>query len=237
MEILSIIPARSRSKGIKNKNIIDIMGKPMVSYSIEVSLNSSYINRTIVSTDSEEYANICKNFGADVPFLRPKELAKDEVHSIYPIIDCINKLKEAENYTPDIIVMLLPTSPLRKSFHIDESIKLYFEHNDFESTMISVVESDKHPRYFKRIVNGYLEPYEKSTEAPNFQRQDLEKLYEGNGSIFIAPRNLLLSKKTFHTSKVYPYIMEKKYSVDVNNYWDLKLVNLLLEEERGKNDE
>ncbi len=229
MEILCVIPARSGSKCIPNKNIVDVAGKPLIAYSIEAALESKYIDRVIVSTDSREYADISIRYGAEVPFLRPEKLADDHVHSVYPVINCLETLKDEEKYNPDIIVMLLPTSPLRMAKHIDESVEIYLEKKS--GSVVSVTEATKPPQYIKRINNGLLQPYEEMAEGPNFQRQQLEKLYEGNGSIFITSITSLLEENTFHGQQVYPYIMDKRYSIDINDKFDLEIVRLILEKE------
>ena len=218
MEVLCIIPARSGSKGIKNKNIIDFEGKPLIAYTIEDSLKSYFINSVVVITDSLVYAKVAELYGAEVPFLREKELSIGNIHAVYPVIDCILKLENINSYIPDIIVMLLPTSPLRKVFHIDEAMELFLSKNEKNASIISVVESNKHPRYLKRIIDGYLVPYEKSNKI-QFSKAGSGEGLRRNGSIFIMKRNDLIQTKTFHSESVYPYIMEREYSVDINDKW------------------
>lgn len=228
MEILSIIPARSGSKGIPNKNIKKLAGKPLLAYSIEASIQSKYIDRTIVSTDSKKYAAISRKYGAEIPFLRPKYLAKDNIHAVYPVIDCIKRLREKENYIPNVIVMLLPTSPLRNNKHIDEAIALFMQKQ--EGSVISVVEANKPPHYFRVIKDGKLYPFINEEISPNFQRQDVNDIYELNGSIYVTWTKTLLKNKTFHVETIYPYIMEKMYSIDINEDFDFKIAEFLIKE-------
>lgn len=225
MEVLCIIPARSGSKGIHNKNIVQLVGKPLIAYTIEAAINSKLITRTIVSTDSEEYALVARNYGAEVPFLRPTEFASDKVHAVYPVIDCLERLMITEKYFPEIVIMLLPTSPLRQPKHIDDSIRLYLQKGN--GSVVSITNAN-HPRYIKKIINGLLYPYEKFDGTPNFQRQELEKVYEGNGSIFVTSVKTLLEHRTFHVEKVYPYVMEKRYSIDINDQYDLEIAEYFL---------
>lgn len=231
-EVLCVIPARSHSKGIHHKNIRDLNGKPLLAYTIEAALLSRCINRTIVTTDSKTYGEISEIYGAEVPFLRPKNLGTDEVHAVYAVIDTVNRLFHTENYSPDIVIMLLPTSPLRKANHIDEAFNL-FDINDAAS-VISITKSHKSPYYMRTIVNGYLKSFKPFTTKPNFQRQEIPECYELNGSIYIIKTTELLKYKTFHVKNVKPYIMNKEDSVDIDDEFDFYLAELLIQQ-RGKN--
>ena len=124
IKFLAIIPARSGSKGIKNKNIRPFCGKPLIYYAIKEAKNCKFLDRIIVSTDSPKYAKIAEKYGAEVPFLRPAELSKDNSLIVDAVVDAVRKLKERENYYPDYIVLLQTTSPLRSSNDIRNCIKL-----------------------------------------------------------------------------------------------------------------
>ena len=123
-KILAVIGLRSGSKGLKNKNIKKLNGKPLFSYILNSAKKSKYINRIIISTDSTKYEKIVKKFGAEVPFLRPKKYSKNNSEEILFIKDLLRKLKKKENYIPDIIVRLLATSPFQKTKDIDKAIKI-----------------------------------------------------------------------------------------------------------------
>ena len=123
-QILAIIPARSGSKSVKNKNIRLIDGKPMIAYSIEHALKTPEIDRVIVSTDSEEYANIAREYGADVPFIRPAQYATDDALDIDVFRHALWYLKENEGYEPDIVVHLRPTYPIRNIEDISKTIQM-----------------------------------------------------------------------------------------------------------------
>ena len=127
MKIISIIPARSGSKRVKNKNIRKLMGLPLLAHTIIHSLNSKLISRTIVSTDSKKYARIAKKHGAEVPFLRPDDISGDRSTDLECFQHCVNFLKKKENYTPDIIVHLRVTYPIRENDIIDNCIKLFLK--------------------------------------------------------------------------------------------------------------
>ena len=122
--VLAIIPARGGSKGVPRKNIKNLCGKPLITWTIEEALKSKYIDRLVVSTEDEEIAEISRKHGAEIPFLRPIELAKDDTPGIEPLLHCIYWLKNNENYSPDYVCTLQCTSPFRNSKHIDEALEL-----------------------------------------------------------------------------------------------------------------
>ena len=141
--VLVIIPARGGSKGVPKKNIKSLNGKPVISYTIEEAKKSKYIDRIVVSTDNKDIAEVSKNYGAEVPFLRPSELAKDDTPGIDPIIHCINWLKENEKYLPDYVCLLQCTSPFRRVQQIDEALeRLIYENFD---SLVSICESEVTP--------------------------------------------------------------------------------------------
>jgi N-acylneuraminate cytidylyltransferase/CMP-N,N'-diacetyllegionaminic acid synthase len=226
VEAICIIPARSGSKGIPDKNVYLLNGKPLIAYSIEAALASPKIKRVIVSTDSESYAEIARQYGADVPFIRPPELAGDEVHSIFSVIHCLEWLQEKERYYPELVVKLLPTAPLRKTKHIDEAVELYKQKGS--GSVISVCLADKSPRYYRRIVSNHLVPYEAFNNI-NYQRQDLESIYQLNGSIYISTPQIIIKNRTFQVEETYPYVMDRKYSIDIDDCFDLKIAEFLLQ--------
>src|SRR5690606_12646538 len=119
---LAVIPARGGSKGIPNKNIVDVNGKPLIQYTVEAALNSKYLDRIIVSTDSLEIAKVAKACGAEVPFLRPAELATDTSKTIEALLHAVREISTS-NLRYDYLVLLQPTQPLRQSFHIDEAVE------------------------------------------------------------------------------------------------------------------
>ena len=125
MDIIAIVPARSKSKGIRNKNITTLNGKPLITYTFVAAKKSVHIKRIILTTDSKEYANIASNFGVESPFLRPSNLSGDNVPMLPVIRHTVEFLKNHENYTPEHIILLTPTCPLRSTQHIDEAIVKY----------------------------------------------------------------------------------------------------------------
>lgn len=224
-EILGIIPARSGSKGLKNKNIQPLQGKPLIAHTIEAGKKSK-INRLIVSTDSPKYASISESWGAEVPFLRKKELASDNVHSVFTVIDCLKQLEKLEGYIPDIVIMLLPTSPLRLASTIDNAIDYFVDKN--ATSLVSIVRSTKQLLHLREIdKNGFLAPILKSNSY-NVQRQDLQPIFELNGSIYISRPDVLLENKSFHLKNTIPFEMNQRESLDINSISDLDYASYLL---------
>lgn len=224
MKILAIIPARSGSKGIKNKNIVDVNGKPLIYYSIKEALKSNYISDVIVSTDSEEIAKIAKNLGAEVPFMRPSFLATDMSRIIDTIIYTIEKLKEiGQEY--DYIVLLQPTQPLRRSWHIDEAIELII--NKKETSLVSVSKVKEHPILIRKIDdNGYVKNL--LNEGSTKRRQDFEDFYKVNGAIYINKIDENLIKDTSFNDNKLAYIMDEKYDLDIDEPNDLYIAEIML---------
>lgn len=224
-KVLAIIPARGGSKGIPKKNIKELNEKPLIAYTIEEALKSKYIDRLVVSTDDDQIANISKKYGGEIPFLRPKELAKDNTPGIDPIIHCVNWLKENEGYNSDYVMCLQCTSPFRTVDHIDEAIeRLIIEEED---SIVSVCESEVNPYWMKKIINGRLSNF---VENNNFysRRQELPQVYRLNGAIYLAKTKLLLTIKNWYTEDTLPYIMDRISSIDIDNKFDFNFAEILL---------
>ena len=201
--------------------------KPYIkSNTINAALNSKYISRLVVTTDSKKYSKIASAYGADIPFIRNKSLSTDNVHSVYAILDVLNKLKNNESYIPDIVLMLLPTSPLRSTKSIDSAIKLFLENNSL--SLVSVVENEKQLLHLRTIdKNGILKPIIKSDNY-NVQREDLDSIYSLNGSIYISTPKQLTKTKTFHNKDAMAFLMPKNESVDINDQGDFDYAEYLL---------
>lgn len=222
-KILCIIPARSGSKGLPNKNILDFKGKPLLSWSIEQALQSKYNMRIIVSTDSEEYQKIANNYGAETPFIRPKEISGDYSSDYECINHCINWLRKNENNEYDIVLHLRPTQPCRKVIDIDNCLDLFIEnYNDYDS-LRTVIPMEKSP--FKMYilkednlkplfnsVNGINEPY-------NQARQLLPQCYLHNGYIDILKTEILVDN-TISGTRIYGYIMDDNNNIDIDTEKD-----------------
>ncbi len=222
-KVLALIPARGGSKGIKDKNIYPLCGKPLIAYSIEASKNSKYIDQTLVSTDSEKIAKVAKKYGAYVPFLRPRELASDTAKSIDSIIHAINWLKE-NGQLFDIFVLLQPTSPLRTTIEIDGAIEKFIEYE--EKALVSVSEVSDNPILIRTIAeNGMLQRLIDSSSS--VRRQDMKTYYRVNGSIYINKISEITEKTSFNDNEV-PFIVDKKNAVDIDEIEDIILAEYQL---------
>jgi len=226
-KILAIIPARGGSKGLPRKNIKNLAGKPLIAWTIESALKSRYLDRVIVSTEDKEIAKIARRYGAEV-IERPKKLATDKAETIKVIFHVLRSLKK-ENYTPEIIILLQPTSPLRSMNDVDKAIE-YFLKNGCES-VVSVYEFEHSPYWTFEIKKRYLTPIF-GWKYFKIRRQDLPKIYIPNGAIFIADVEILEKYKSFYTHKTLPYIMPVERSVDIDNEIDFKLAELILQNKK-----
>lgn len=229
MKILAVIPGRKGSKGIINKNIRKINGKPLISYSIEAALNSKYINKIVVSTDSDEILEIANNYNVQ-SIKRPDYLAQDDSTTVDVIKQTLDSLKEVNNYFPEILILLQPTSPLRSSDDIDKATKMFLEDDNADS-LISVSEFNHNPLWSFKIENNFLSPaFDK--DFLNKRRQDLPQLYLPNGAIYIIKTEKLLEKNSFYLEKTKAFLMSEEKSLDIDTELDLKLVKCLMKDNK-----
>lgn len=215
MNILAIIPARSGSKSVPHKNIRLINGKPMISYSIEHALRSKLINRVIVSTDSEEYAKIAREYGAETPFIRPAEFAEDTSLDIDVFYHCLNYLKKTEGYEADIVVQLRPTYPIRNPEDIDRMIMMVQE-NEYADSVRSMTKATEIPyKMWKKGENGTILPI--ATDIPecyNMPRQELPIAYYQNACIDVVRGRVILEERSMSGKTILGYEMEDNYDID-----------------------
>lgn len=232
MNILAIIPARGGSKGIKRKNLVTINGKSLVGLSVGHGLMSKLITRTIISSDDDEIIAEAVKYGAEAPFIRPKELAEDHVLDLPVFEHALNFLREKENYIPEIVVHLRPTAPYRKPEWIDEAIKLLLDQAGADSVR-SVSEPEKHPYRIFRIDNkGFLDPIMKHEHPVPYllRRQDLPKMYYYNCVIDVTKPETIFQKHSMTGNKILPYIMNPEDVIDIDNVNDLKIAETLFAE-------
>lgn len=227
---VGLITARGGSKGIPQKNIIDLAGKPLIAWTIQAALQSRFLDRLIISTDDEEIANVSRTFGAEVPFLRPSELAEDNSSHLDVVIHAVEWLQEHENYYPDYVSILQPTSPLRTTEDIDAVIQLAIKQN--AEGVISVCETHHHPYLMTRIApDGTLVEFltgSPESGTSSIRRQELPPVYFINGAIYLVMRKILLEKRTLQPERTFAYIMPNERSLQIDEPKDLFLVDLLL---------
>lgn len=213
--ILAIIPARSGSKSVKDKNIRLINGKPMLAYSIEHALQSRHINRVIVSTDSEAYADIAREFGAEVPFLRPDEISGDFSLDLEVFEHALSYLKETEGYEADIVVQLRPTYPIRKVEDIDQMVELMMKDESLDSIRCIAPAKEVAYKMWRENADGTITPLlQDIKEAYNMPRQQLPKIYYQNACIDVVKASVITKKHSMSGDKIYGYKMDHNFDID-----------------------
>ena len=223
MKALIIIPARGGSKGVPNKNIKLLNGKPLIQYTIDAAQKIAKDEDICMTSDSDLIINTVKNLGLNVPFKRPANLAKDYSGTYEVLLHAINFYKE-KGKIYDTIILLQPTSPLRNEKHIKEALELYTDQIDM---LVSVKETESNPYYvlFEENSDGYLK---KSKEGNFTRRQDCPKVWEYNGAIYIINVKVLEQKNISKFKKIKKYIMDNYSSIDIDTEIDFILANFLI---------
>ena len=228
-KILAIIPARGGSKGIPRKNIRNLGGKPLISWTIEAAKKSKYIDRLILSSEDEEIIAVAKKYGCEVPFIRPAELAMDDTPGTAPVLHVIQILKEHFDY----LVLLQPTSPFRTAEDIDGAIQHCIGNK--EDACVSVVESEKHPAWmFFLTERKKLAPVlDQKTLVTH--RQQLAPVYVLNGAIYVVNVRVFLQEEIFLLpNRTISYQMPKERSIDIDSEFDFKQCEWIAKElEKG----
>jgi len=228
-KVLAIIPAREGSKRIPNKNIVDLNGFPLISYTILAALSSGVFDKVVVSTDSSKIANISRKFGAEIPVLRPESLARDESSSYDVVAHMVEHLSMAEDFLPDILVLLQPTSPLRGVDQIIESVVRFNREFNSIDSMVGVTEVTQHPEWmytFENNTNNLTKAY--SSEGKYLRTQDLSGKYYINGAIYITKHDIFISTESLFGGRVSGYIMDEKSSIDIDTEHDFMIANILM---------
>ncbi len=227
INIIGLVTARSSSKCIPRKNIKLLAGKPLIAWTIEAA-RQSRLTRIVVSTDDEEIAGIARQWGADTPFLRPPELARDDSSSIAVIIHAIEWMQANERIAPDYLMLLQPTSPFRIPRDIDAAIELAEARH--ATAVVSVCEAQRHPHLCKRILSdGTLADFVASNLAYQ-RRQDLPPAYALNGAIYLNRRESLIRDRTFLPGGTLACVMPAERSLDIDTPWDWRVAELILKD-------
>ena len=220
--VLAIIPARGGSKGVPRKNIRALAGKPLIAWTIQAALKSRYLDRIIVSTEDSEIAEVAKTWGAEVPFMRPAELAQDDTPGVDPVIHAIRSLP---GY--DYVVLLQPTSPLRCHTDIDGCIELC--ENEKAPSCVSVSEPDKSPYWMFTVdAQGRMKRLLELDRTIS-RRQELPPVYALNGAVYVVQTGSLLETRSFVTESTMPYLMSKNGSIDIDTETDFAIAEFFLE--------
>ncbi|ENH98115.1 acylneuraminate cytidylyltransferase [Gracilibacillus halophilus YIM-C55.5] len=233
MNRIAIIPARSGSKGLPGKNIKKLNGKPLIAYTIEAAKNSNEFDEIIVSTDSQEYANISKSFGANVPFLRDNSLATDKSPTWDAVKEVLTWFQEKRNINFSTVCVLQPTSPLRDSHDIIKAFSVFKVKQ--AKSVVSVSEVDYNPNLTNILpdnhsLNGFI-----STDNEKKRRQELEEYYRLNGAIYIRRAEEILKDDPIYTEETYAYIMSKENSIDIDDYIDFLFAEVVMKYKEGSN--
>jgi CMP-N-acetylneuraminic acid synthetase len=229
MKILAFIPARGGSKRVPKKNLKLLNGKPLIAYTIEAARNAKLINRIVVSTDSEDIAAVSREYGAEVPFLRPESISQADSTEMQFFEHALDWFSMNENYEPDLIVLLYPTAPFRKSESIDTAIDEIMKYPAADS-LRSIKLCSEHPYKMWVIENGYLKPFVKDVD-PNMHTlsyQLLPTVYIQNASIYITKPSTIRHKKSPTGDIIIPFVMDEMESVDINTPVDFEFAAILM---------
>ena len=231
MKSIAIIPARSGSKGLKDKNILTLAGKPLLWHTIQAAKESGCFETVMVSTDSEQYAEIARECGAEVPFLRSRELSMDNSGSWDVVREVIKRYEDLKSLF-DYVALLQPTSPLRKPEDIKGAFSIMKEHS--AGSVVSVVEVDHPVQWcFRMHDTGYISELANSPYN-NCRRQDLEIYYRENGAVYIVnAKKIMETNYNFYADNCYGYIMPRERSIDIDSEYDFKFAAFMLTELRN----
>lgn len=224
--VIAIIPARAGSKGLPGKNIKALCGKPLIAWSIEAGLKSKYIDELVVSTDSNEIADIARKYGANVPFIRPEYLASDTASSFTVIKHCLDyysNLNKVFNY----VALLEPTSPLREVSDIDDALS-QLDNSKYRSIVSVARTESQNPAFLLRLerdnkITGYLD-YEIKIK----RRQEIEDIYYLEGTIYAAETEYLLNKESFYGDQTMGYIVPKYKALEIDDIYDFIMVEAIM---------
>ena len=233
-KILGLITARGGSKGLPGKNILLLLGKPLILWTIEQAFLSRHLDKIIVSTEDEAIAEIAKKFGAEVPFLRPVAFSGDLATDIEFILHALDFLKEKEGYDPKIVLRLPPTSPCRTAAHIDEGIKKLLDTPEADAAR-PICEAEKHPYKFWKISEDkkFLEPFLSKDftgfdEPYNLPRQLFPKVYRHAGAIDVVRIKTIREQKSTSGKKLAYFFMSPEDSINIDNPIDFDFAEVIM---------
>lgn len=232
-KILAVITARGGSKGLPGKNIKELNGKPLIAWTIEQTNRSELIDSAVVSTDSSEIAQVCENFGFMVPELRPKHLSTDTASSM-DVLDYVIKREEEKGKAYDYMLLLEPTSPLRRRDDLDNMIRLAVDNHDRDGVISVGKVQLEHPMIVKKIsAEGSIVPY--ITETTNvYQRQQHDEALFPYGVGYLIKTSVFKEKHMIYTSNILPYYIERWQNYEIDDIYDFKCVETIMQMESDK---
>ena len=228
-KILGLIPARGGSKGLPGKNIKPLLGIPLIAWTVKQALRSKYLDRVIVSTDSMEIARAAKKYGAEIPFMRPKELAADKSNIIDTVLHALSYF-EKSGINFDYLALLETTSPLRKDNDIDKAIKKLIDCGGKAESLVSVGKiALEHPEYAKIITgNNRVKPYACNGRRPTALRQKLPDAYFPYGVIYLSKVSAIKKYNAVYPGRIWPYVIERWQNYEINDILDFLCIEAIL---------
>ncbi len=234
-EVLALIPARGGSKSIPRKNIIDFAGHPLIAYSIAAGLAAETVTRVILSTDDDEIAQIARRYGAETPFTRPQEHARDQTPDLPVFQHALEWLAAHENYQPDIVLQLRPTSPFRRVRHIDQAVMRLIEHPEADAVRTVCIPFQNPFKMWRIAPDGFMQPIGLdlgvSPEPYNQPRQALPEIYWQTGYVDAAWADTIMLKGSMTGDHILPLIIDPSEWVDIDSPDDWKRAERLLTSE------
>ena len=225
--VIAIVPARDGSKGLPGKNIKNLCGKPLIAWTIEKALKSIYIDEVVVSTDRRKIAEIAVQFGANVPFLRPDELATDEATSFSVVDHCLDFFKSMRAMEFDYVVLLEPTSPLRRDNDIDKVLYKLDKNADRFDSIITVGISKEHPAVTMRIIDDALTSYSDGVPMV-YRRQDYPPAVFPFGVAYACKVTQLTIEKTFYTERRAGYLISRDQQFEIDDIYDFVTIEAIM---------
>lgn len=223
--VLFLITARGRSKGVPGKNVKLLGGRPLIAWTIEAARKSKFCTRLVLSTDDPEIARVGKDWGAEVPFMRPQKLAGDATPHIDVLEHAIRWLDDVEKFGTEYLLLLQPTSPFRTTQDIDDALSLTFQRN--AAAVVSVCEATPHPYLAKKILDdGTLADFF-SLPSGYLRRQDLPKAYSLNGAVYVCKTDIIREQHTTFPEGTLGFVMSEENSHDIDTPWDFHVAELV----------
>lgn len=226
METLAIIPARGGSKGLPGKNIRPLAGVPLIGHTIQAARDAKSVSRVLVSTDDEGIASVARDLGAEVPFLRPPELSDDKASGVAVCLHALAFAEEELGYFPELVVLLQPTSPMRRADDIDAAVCLLRERG--ADSLVSLKPVSEYPQWMKKMDGEQrISPLFDDLEITS-ARQDLEKSYLLNGAIYLSKSAFLKKNASFYGNDTCGYVMPEERSIDIDTLNDFLVAEALI---------
>jgi CMP-N-acetylneuraminic acid synthetase len=233
-QVLAIVPARGRSKGVPRKNLRLLSGRPLIAYTIEAALASRYISHLIVSTEDSEIADVSRSFGADVPFIRPLELALDHSSQLDVVLHALKSVEGARQINYRIVLLLQPTAPLRITTDIDNAVEKLTV-TDADSVVSFHQVEQGHPYYMYTMEDDRPKPL---LEVPAHitRRQEFPAIFVRNGAIYATRRDVLVQQRTFYGQNMRACLMPIERSINIDTEFDFAVAEFLLRRRRASKE-